>query len=94
MASGTPGMAVNARLLVEVQAEAQEPLDHRGSLFLNRARRGVDLEAMSKQRKNGQGPRLHEEATEQVLSHAKLAGRRPPKVIAWWLGPRAVNRGV
>ena len=64
MASGTPGMAVSARLLVKAQAKAQEAFDHRGSLFVNRARRGVDLEAMSKQRKNGQGPAFQEDAAE------------------------------
>src|SRR6185295_9146146 len=92
MASGTPGMAVTARLLVEAQAEAQETFDHRGSLFVNRARRRVDPEAMSKQRKYGRGSGLQEDAIEQMLAHAKLAEGGPPKVITWSLWLWAVDR--
>ena len=94
MASGSPGITVTARLLVEAQAEAQETFDHRGSLFVNRARRGVDLEAMSKQRKNGQGPGFQEDATEQMLPDAELTGGRPPEMVTWLLWPRAVDDRV
>src|SRR6188768_632233 len=86
MASGTPGMAVTERLSVEAQANAHETFDHRGSLFVNRARRGVDLEALSKQRKDCRGPQLQEGPAEELLSHAQLTESRPPEVITRALG--------
>ena len=92
MASGTPGMAVMGRSSIETQAETRKTFDDRRPLFVNRARRGVDLEAMSKQGKHGRRTELDESPTQEMLSHRKLAGSSPPEMITGLLWQRRVDR--
>jgi hypothetical protein len=79
-------MALTKRLSVEAQAQARETFDHRWPLFVNRVGRGVDLEAMSDERKDSGCAQLEEASTQEVLAEPELARGCPPKAITWSFG--------